>query len=78
MSFISFKIEMRRELKTKALARATWPAGLIVREFEDRNSEKFWDPSIDTPTVSKDQLNSVITTPLRQQTSPAGAEAMSE
>lgn len=78
MSFISFKIGMKKELKTKALARATWPAGLIVREFEDRTAGKFWDPSTDTPTTSADLLNSVTTTPLRPQTSPAGTDAMSE
>lgn len=45
MKFISFKVGMHADLKNKALFPSSWPEGLVVREFEDRNSENFWEPS---------------------------------
>lgn len=45
MKFISFKIGMHISLKTKALTQSLWPEGLVVREFEERSGEKFWEPA---------------------------------
>ncbi|KAL1381013.1 hypothetical protein pipiens_013780 [Culex pipiens pipiens] len=45
MRFISFKVGVHVDLKHKALASATWPDGLVFREFEERNAEIFWEPS---------------------------------
>nr|XP_019538835.1 uncharacterized protein LOC109409781 [Aedes albopictus]XP_029716916.1 uncharacterized protein LOC115260148 [Aedes albopictus] len=45
MSFISFKIGMNLELKSKALSTSTWPKGVLYREFTDnRSDENFWRP----------------------------------
>lgn len=47
MSFISFRVGMNMNLKERALSPSTWPDGLVVREFEDRSSGNFWEPSSD-------------------------------
>ena len=45
LSFISFKIGMDTNLKSKALSTSTWPKGIVYREFSDnRVSENFWRP----------------------------------
>lgn len=45
MRFISFKVGMNFDLKDKALESSTWPDGLLVREFEERSGEIFWEPT---------------------------------
>lgn len=47
LSFVSFKVGIRTELKTKALCTSTWPKGIFFREFRDnRSNENFWKPSV--------------------------------
>nr|XP_029728522.1 uncharacterized protein LOC115266430 [Aedes albopictus] len=47
LSFISFKIGMNMELKTKALSTSTWPRGVLYREFSDnRSGGNFWRPEL--------------------------------
>lgn len=55
LSFISFKIGMSLDLKTKALSTSTWPRGLVYREFTDsRSNENFWRP--EPATIPDDPL----------------------
>lgn len=59
LSFISFKIGMDQQLKEKALSLSTWPAGLVVREFENRSdtNENFWQPPTEqSPTPNVEQI----------------------
>lgn len=45
MSFISYKVGVSTDLKTKALSPPTWPKGLLFREFVDnRKNQFFWKP----------------------------------
>ncbi|XP_055623306.1 uncharacterized protein LOC129766731 [Toxorhynchites rutilus septentrionalis] len=45
MSFISFKLGISSDLKAKALSTATWPKGILFREFKDnRPVANFWQP----------------------------------
>lgn len=39
LSFVSFKIGIDDDLKTKALDPATWPEGILFREFEDYGAQ---------------------------------------
>lgn len=55
MSFISFKIGMNTDMKSKALSTSTWPKGVVFREFSDnRSAENFWRPTI--PPAGNDHL----------------------
>lgn len=44
LSFVSFKIGLDPSIKSKALDPATWPTGLLFREFEDYGFQKFRIP----------------------------------
>ncbi|XP_055527375.1 uncharacterized protein LOC129719990 [Wyeomyia smithii] len=45
LSFISFKVGISADLKSKALSTSTWPRGMLFREFRDNNAaENFWNP----------------------------------
>lgn len=58
MNFISFKIGMDMKLKEKALSLSTWPAGLLVREFEKRSNavENVWEPPIrESPAAQNEE-----------------------
>lgn len=56
LSFISFKVGMNVELKTKALSTSTWPKGVLYREFSDnRAGENFWRPEL--VNIPDDPLN---------------------
>lgn len=51
LSFISFKVGVDPESKSKALDPASWPQGIEFREFiedEGRRTQHFWKP---TPNV---------------------------
>lgn len=59
LSFVSFKIGMNMDLKTKALSTSTWPKGVLYREFSDnRSSENFWRPR---PVAESDDPLSIPT-----------------
>lgn len=47
LSFVSFKVGMKQELRAKALTASTWPTGIYFREFEEkgRREQNFWKPS---------------------------------
>lgn len=46
LSFISFKIGLNADFKEKALSSATWPKGILFREFKDNRSiANFWNPN---------------------------------
>ena len=51
LSFVSFKIGMSMDLKSKALSTSTWPKGILYREFNNRSGEDFWRP---IPVVTSD------------------------
>lgn len=45
LSFISFKIGLSPDFKAKALETATWPKGILFREFKDNTGvQNFWKP----------------------------------
>lgn len=46
LSFVSFKVGVRKDLKSKAMDPATWPQGIQFREFVDHGSnvQHFWKP----------------------------------
>nr|XP_029721550.1 uncharacterized protein LOC115262800 [Aedes albopictus] len=46
MSFISFKVGLDPALKSNALDPSTWPEGILFREFEEFNAQKFRKPSV--------------------------------
>lgn len=54
MTFISFKIGLDPSLRTIALDPASWPEGIMFREFEDYSAQNFRKPSAIhlTPTSS--------------------------
>lgn len=54
MKFISFKVGMHVDLKDRALDSNTWPRGLVIREFEERSGEFFWEP---TNAINQTQQN---------------------
>lgn len=55
LSFVSFKIGINAELKSRALLSSTWPKGILYREFCDDNSrENFWRPK--PPPATNDPL----------------------
>lgn len=59
LTFISFKIGMNMDLKTKALLTSTWPRGVVFREFSDnRSGGNFWRP--EPLTVADDPLSRSI------------------
>lgn len=59
LSFISFKIGMNMEMKSKALSTSTWPKGVVYREFTDnRTDENFWRP---VPAAASDDPLSLST-----------------
>lgn len=46
-SFISFKIGLNADLKSRALSSSTWPRGIYYREFQDnRSAANFWKPQL--------------------------------
>lgn len=47
LAFISFKIGLETQLKEKALTLSTWPAGLVIREFERRSNGVSWEPPVE-------------------------------
>lgn len=60
LTFVSFKLGMNADLKTKALSTSTWPKGVAFREFSDnRSGGNFWKPGPSlndpTPTISPGQ-----------------------
>lgn len=65
LSFVSFKIGLDPSLKDKALDPATWPEGLLFREFEDYGSQKFRVPlkfrKFATPLLVPQAASSPIT-----------------
>lgn len=48
LSFVSFKVGVHKDLKSKAMDPATWPEGIQFREFidHDSNVRNFWRPSL--------------------------------
>ncbi|XP_062557221.1 uncharacterized protein LOC134222091 [Armigeres subalbatus] len=45
LSFVSFKVGMNLDLKSKALSTSTWPRGVVYREFTDnRSGANLWRP----------------------------------
>lgn len=46
LTFMSFKVGVKQDLKSKALDPSTWPQGIEYREFEDYGSSvrHFWKP----------------------------------
>lgn len=44
MNFISFKIGMDMKYRNVALEPATWPNGIVFREFEGVNTKNYWVP----------------------------------
>lgn len=49
LTFVSFKVGMKPDLKQKAMLSSTWPMGVRFREFENYSSSRmgFWDPAAD-------------------------------
>lgn len=45
LSFVSFKIGIDKGLKSKALDPATWPEGILFREFENFGGQNFQVPT---------------------------------
>lgn len=48
LSFVSFKVGVRHELKSKAMDPISWPQGIEFREFiedEGRRTQHFWKPA---------------------------------
>ena len=41
LSFVSFKVSLDPELKDRALNAASWPAGLLFREFIDQPKNSY-------------------------------------
>lgn len=61
LTFISFKVGIDEELKTKALSSSTWPKGIFFRQFTDNRSNKnFWEPQR-TPTNQYHRTTDPIT-----------------
>lgn len=65
LSFVSFKVGVHNDYKSKAMDPATWPKGIQFREFvdNDSNSRHFWKPPqrIDpgaTSSIQSQQLSS--------------------
>lgn len=76
MRFISFKVGVHVDLKHKALASATWPDGLVFREFEERNAEIFWEPSsavVNTQENPPPPPSQPLTTPTTPSLPPESA-----
>ena len=70
MRFISFKVGMQADLKHKALASTTWPDGLVFREFEERNAEFFWEPSVADVNTQKNPPSPILPKPKTSNLSP--------
>lgn len=51
LTFVSFKIGMKLDLRAKAMTSSTWPVGIRFREFENHSSSRvgFWNPSENQP-----------------------------
>lgn len=63
MSFVSFKVGLDPALKTKALDPATWPEGIMFRQFEDYGSQKFRRLStvnLDSPLLTAGKSPSAV------------------
>lgn len=60
LSFVSFKVGVQKDLKSKAMDPATWPQGIEFREFIDHGSNvrNFWKPTqrFDPGTTSSNHL----------------------
>lgn len=52
MNFISFKVGIDVKYRDAALDPATWPQGIVFREFEDVSTKNFWAPAPTTDRVS--------------------------
>lgn len=62
LSFISFKVGMKSDLKTKALCTSTWPKGILFREFNDnRSNENFWRPPVTPNHQDQPQMHGAPT-----------------
>lgn len=66
LSFVSFKIGIDKGLKTKALDPATWPEGILFREFENFGGQgvrlptkyaRFSTPIMETPQADTPIMN---------------------
>lgn len=59
LTFVSFKVGVRQELKSKAMDPSTWPPEIEFREFVDHGSnvQHFWKPALvlDPGTSSTNQ-----------------------
>lgn len=74
LNFISFRIGMNEQLKEKAVSLTTWPAGLLVREFEQRRlAENFWEPVAEHGTLQNSSEMIVEGTPTRDNRTPLSA-----
>lgn len=51
LTFVSFKVGMKLDLKEKAMSPDTWPVGIRFREFENYRSSRpgFWNPTEEQP-----------------------------
>lgn len=51
LNFVSFKLGMHMDLKTKAMTASTWPVGIVFREFVDKSEPRkvFWRPVVTNP-----------------------------
>lgn len=63
LTFISFKVGVSQDLKSKAMNPSTWPPQIQFREFIETNStvQHFWKPSqrIDPGPSSAPELNAI-------------------
>lgn len=66
LNFISYKVGVDPKHRSAALNPATWPEGILFREFEDARSTNYWTPDPSTP--------SIVVTPYTDET-PAPASA---
>lgn len=72
LNFVSFKIGLEPSQKSRALDPATWPTGLLFREFEEYGSQKFRIPLKTrkpmTPLVPQETSPAVYVTPVMDLT----------
>lgn len=52
LNFISFKIGIEKKYQMRALDPATWPKGILFREFESDTSSKAWLPTNPPPRIA--------------------------
>lgn len=51
LNFISYKVGVDPKFRDAALNVATWPKGILFREFEDLSAKNLWLPRQNTPTL---------------------------